>query len=139
MFTKPLKCCFSDSLDTWQTYIAAIRAQNIEQDYILLQFWPYEESGLGEKQKIDVEITVDSSDTCSSLQECVEECVEEYLNIRNCVVGIRTKNHFMKGQLCAEALDSFCEVTYLIATPSQVINFKGVGAEELTENLLNRR
>ena len=147
MFTKPVQCCFNDLLNCpWQTYVVAIRPQNIEQHSLLLQFWPYDESGGIDCTELKCAVVQDtvtfpSTEECfeESIEECVEDCVEEYLSTRNCVVGLRTRNHFMKNQLPATMLNSYCDGTYFIATTTRIINYRGAGSEELTRGVLSLR
>ena len=140
MFTRTLQCSFNDSLDSWQTYVAAVKTQSIEQDTLLLKFWPFDEDKSGKipKNKLEGTGSVPSGnqdpDTCPTLEEFVEECV----CIRNLVVGVRTPQHFMRSFLSSEVPKN-CEGMYLIATHTKIINCRGVGAEDLTRQILSRR
>ena len=140
MFTKPLECCFDGTLECWETYIVSVRTQDIEQDFLSLQFWPYDSSVSNKTLDFRVESTVNQeSEDFPSLQECVEECIELCFNVRNFVLCSRTRRHFMKGQLSAEVFNCYPDNTFMIATPNKIVNFKGKGAKDLSRILLSLR
>ncbi|XP_063686208.1 uncharacterized protein LOC134819975 [Bolinopsis microptera] len=119
--TKPLECSFRDKLDSWNTFIASVMIQKNDEDLNLI-FHPI--------TKCDAIEPGFAVITGSPLEECV--C------IRNCVVGIRTPEHFMRSVLSSEVAQD-CEGMYLIVTPAKIINCKGIGAEDLTRKILSQR
>lgn len=152
MFTKPLQCCFDDTLGSWGTFVGSVRAglthQTDQPDRILLQLWPYSD-GAATENRTSCSDNVQDSDK-GVVKECVEECVEEYvqefLNARQCVVAERKPWHFRRGVTQGGAHSASYETDvfessamYVIVTPERIINCRGEGALDLTEHILMRR